>query len=64
LFSIGKNQEAIEYYQNALSIQPDFYEARFELGLAFVQQQNYDAAFFYFELALVSKPNSPEILYN
>ena len=64
LLSIGKNQEAIKYYQNALSIQPDFYEARFELGLAFVQQQNYDAAFFYFELALVSKPNSPEVFYN
>jgi len=64
LLSIGKSEESIKYYQNALSIQPNFYEARYELGLAFAQQLNFDKAFFCFELAMASNPNSPEILYN
>ncbi|MEL7035088.1 MAG: tetratricopeptide repeat protein [Cyanobacteria bacterium J06592_8] len=53
----GKLAEAVEQYQQALTIKPDFVRAHFFLARAFTQQGKFAAALELYEQALTLKPD-------
>ncbi len=56
----GRRDEAIEQYQKALQINPDFPEAHNSLGVALLQQGKVDDAIGHFEKVLEIKPDSEQ----
>ncbi len=56
--------QAIEAYQEAVRLDPAFYEARYNLGLAYSRQNNSSAALPCYERALVIRPDSADARYN
>jgi protein O-GlcNAc transferase len=71
LMAAGKISDAIIAYAHALGIRPDHARATANLGLAYaqlgvalLQQRNYDAAAAAFAEALALKPDAAEVHYN
>jgi len=60
----GNRDKAIEGFQRAIKLAPDFYEAQHSLGVQFFQMEKYDDA----ETALLKarnlSPKAPEVLIN
>jgi protein O-GlcNAc transferase len=64
LFGQGKRDEAIESYQKAIAIKPDWAEAYANIGSARSQQGNLDAAIAYYQKAAVLKPELEVLHFN
>ena len=60
----GKVDEAIEYYEKALALSPDFYPAHNNLGSAYLSRQNFKLAQTHFEAALKSNQNDAQAHFN
>ncbi|HUA39786.1 MAG TPA: tetratricopeptide repeat protein [Candidatus Sulfopaludibacter sp.] len=56
----GRTAEAIEQYQNALELNPDFADGNNNLGTAFLDQGRLDKALEYYRRALAVDPNFAE----
>ena len=64
LFSQGKRDEAIESYEKALAIKPDWAEAYGNIGSARSQQGDLDAAIAYYQKAVALKPELEVLHFN
>ena len=60
----GRLGEAIDQFQEAVRIKPDFVEAHINLGVAFARLERFDEAATQFEKALNISPNAVEIRNN
>ena len=63
LFTEGKRDEAIDSYEKAIAIKPDWAEAYANIGSARSQQGNLDAAITYYQKAVELKPEL-EVLHS
>ena len=61
---LGKLDEAVIAFQNAISIKPDFFEAYNNMGNAFKQQGKQDKAVYAYKKALLIKPDVAQVHYN
>ena len=59
LSQIGKTQEAISQYEQALQIKPDYPEVHIDLGIALAQTGSIEEAIAHYELALRIIPITP-----
>jgi tetratricopeptide (TPR) repeat protein len=57
----GRVKEAIPYYLNALQINPDYVNARYNIGIAYFNNGNTPAAVKNFKEALRLNPNADYI---
>ncbi|AFZ05231.1 Tetratricopeptide TPR_1 repeat-containing protein [Oscillatoria nigro-viridis PCC 7112] len=64
LFSQGKRDEAIECYEKAIAIKPDWAEAYGNIGSARSQQGNLEAAIAYYQKAVALKPHLEVLHFN
>lgn len=64
LLSQGKRDEAVESYEKAIAIKPDWAEAYANIGSARSQQGNIDAAITHYQKALALKPELAVLNYN
>ncbi|MEG4997434.1 tetratricopeptide repeat protein [Microcoleus sp. B4-D4] len=64
LFSQGKRDEAVESYEKAIAIKPDWAEAYANIGSARSQQGNLDAAIAYYQKAVSFKPELEVLHFN
>jgi protein O-GlcNAc transferase len=64
LFSQGKRDEAIECYEKAIAIKPDWAEAYGNIGSARSQEGNLDAAIAYYQKAVALKPHLEVLHFN
>ncbi|MEG3843428.1 tetratricopeptide repeat protein [Microcoleus sp. herbarium14] len=64
LFSQGKRDEAIESYEKAIAIKPDWAEAYGNIGSARSQQGDLDAAIAYYQKAVALKPELEVLHFN
>jgi protein O-mannosyl-transferase len=60
----GQTAKAMEHYQNALEIIPDFAEARYDVGNVLADQGRFPEAIEQYQRALVLKPDYAEAHYN
>jgi len=60
----GNISEAIEYYQQALSINSAYPKAHNNLGIAFNRQGNIEMAMFHYKIAMAINPLDPSPNYN
>lgn len=56
--------DAIGYLKKAAEIYPNFFEAWFNLGLAYKNNQEFDKAFYAYEKALSIKPDNSAVYFN
>ncbi|MBF2048249.1 MAG: tetratricopeptide repeat protein [Elainella sp. C42_A2020_010] len=63
LIQYDKTTEAIDCYQRAIQLQPDFYEAYYNLAVAEVYRQNWQAAKAAFQRVLALNPRHAEAYY-
>lgn len=59
----GMYDNAIAEYKKALEIAPEFANARFELGLAYVNTERLDDAISEFKKTIEINPNHPRVVY-
>ena len=64
LFDNHRFQEAINYYQKALRLDPRNVNVIVDVGVAYFNLQNYQEAEKYFQRALEIDPEQPNALYN
>ena len=64
LWPNGQAREAIEHYQQALRIKPDYAEAHNNLGIALLQEGKIEEAIAQYEQALRINPDFAEAHYN
>src|SRR5712691_12379642 len=64
LVALGRTQEAVTQYQEALAINPDYAEAQYNLGNAFRELGQFAEAVTSYEEAIAKKPEYPEALNN
>jgi tetratricopeptide (TPR) repeat protein len=55
-FTLGRHDEAVQAYQNALTLQPDLIEAHNNVGNVLLAQGRYDLAIASFQKVLAAKP--------
>jgi tetratricopeptide (TPR) repeat protein len=60
----GRRQAAIEAYENALKLRPDFAEAMVNLGTTYFQREDDATALAWFAKAMAINPNLPELQMN
>jgi protein O-mannosyl-transferase len=60
LLQSGKTREAIEHFQRALQLKPDYADAHYNLGIAFAQTDRIEDAINQYEQALRLAPDSAE----
>ncbi len=60
----GKMDQAMEYYRNALAINPKYEDALNNMGYALAAQKNYVEAIGYYEAALRVRPDQVEVHNN
>ena len=60
----GKLEEAIEAYNKALAIKPDYAEAYYNMGIALQDQGKLEEAIEAYNKALAIKPDYAEAYYN
>ncbi len=58
-----RHDEAITYLQEALKLDPNFYNAHVNLGAVYLKKEDLQQATFQYEAALKLRPNDPELLY-
>jgi tetratricopeptide (TPR) repeat protein len=61
---MGRYNEAVEAYRNALEIKPDEIEICYHLGSALTELKKYNEAIEIYKSALKVKPTDSEMLYN
>jgi protein O-mannosyl-transferase len=64
LSELGQEDDAIAEFENALTIRPNFAEARFNLGLTLERRKKIDAALEQYREAVKSRPDLAEAHYN
>jgi arylsulfatase A-like enzyme/Flp pilus assembly protein TadD len=64
LREVGRNDEAIAHYENAVRIRPDYVDAHNSLGLALVRAGRYGEAIVHYERALQINPNQAQVHNN
>lgn len=64
LQAMGKLQEALDWYQKALKIKPDFVEVYANVGTIFAQQKQWDQAIQYYRRAIAIKPDFAGVYRN
>ena len=64
LLDLGKYEEAVRHFREALWIKPDHASAHNNLGSALEKQEKYDEAIRHYSLALKLNPNDSKIHYN
>ena len=64
LFNEGKYVDAIGYYDQELSINPNNVDALYNKGLALAHLKRYNGAITYYDKALEIDPNNAKILDN
>ena len=64
LAQAGRVEEAIDHYEQALRIKPDYAEAHDNLGIALAQTGKIEEAIAHYEQALRIKPDFAEAHYN
>lgn len=64
LFDHQRFDEALTYYQKALTIQPNNADVLVDAGVCYFNHQNFQEAKDYFNKALQVNPNHPNALYN
>jgi tetratricopeptide (TPR) repeat protein len=62
-FELGKIDESIDAFNNAVNVNPDFDKARFNLGKAYVKAGDRDAASIQYEMLKNSKSDWADRLY-
>jgi len=60
----GKTDEAIDHYQQAVTLRPGYAEANYNLGRLFVEQGRLDDAIAHYEKAVEINPDDPEAQNN
>jgi protein O-mannosyl-transferase len=60
LFEKGQLDEAIRHYRRTLEMQPDFWDADYNLGTALLGKGQVDEAIFYCDKAVRMQPNDPD----
>jgi tetratricopeptide (TPR) repeat protein len=60
----GKTELAVEKWQQALKVKPDYANAHHSLGLFMAETGKHDEAVEHFKAAVISRPNWPEAHYN
>jgi tetratricopeptide (TPR) repeat protein len=60
LGALGRQQEAIEHWKQAIQIEPDYAEAHYNLGVALMHMGNLEDAIEHYEQALRIKPDYAE----
>jgi tetratricopeptide (TPR) repeat protein len=60
----GKTDEALQHYEKAISLSPDFYPAHNNLGSALLSRQNFAGAEREFETVLKSNQNDAQAYFN
>ena len=64
LYALGETDQAIDYYQRALKIDPDFVLARYDLAVTYRGMGEVDKAIAEYEKVLKLNPHFPEALSN
>ena len=60
----GRSMEAIEHYQTAIEINPNYAEAQYNLGIALAAQGRLDEAIEHYQKAIQINPDDYEAQYN
>jgi|GEM_PF-1490814 len=60
----NKLNEAIDYYNKAIELSPNFKEAYYNRGIAYIKQENYPRAIEDYNKAIELSPNFKEAYYN
>jgi tetratricopeptide (TPR) repeat protein len=61
---MGERENAIDYYQQALRLQPDLSAARMEIGKVMMQQEDYLGAIVEFRQVTEEEPENADAHYN
>ena len=62
LYDQGRFNEAVESYQNAVKLEPDFADAHYNLGNALKQVGNLKQAIESYKASLAINPNDTEVM--
>ncbi len=60
---MGKKQEAVQLYQRATQMDPNYTLPRKNLALVYMEAKNYDAAVYHLNFAIQSDPKSSQFFY-
>ena len=60
----GRNAEAAPVFERAAQLDPSYFEAHYNLGLALYELRNYRKALATWETALAIRPDSTDVRYN
>ena len=60
----GRLQEATEQFQRALQIEPNYFDARYNLGSALFEKGQFQQAIDEYQLAVKLRPDSPDVHYD
>jgi predicted TPR repeat methyltransferase len=58
-----RHGDAIDYFNSALKLRPDFFESHVNLGATYLKIENYPKAIEHYQQALRLQPDNPEIEY-
>jgi protein O-mannosyl-transferase len=64
LEELGKNEEAIQYFDKAILLKPDYFSAWYNKGLVYKRLGKYDEAIKYYDEAIKIKPDFDEAWNN
>lgn len=58
-----RHDDAIHFLNEALRVEPDFYNAQVNLGAVYLKKEDLAQAAHHYQAALALRPNDPELLY-
>jgi len=63
-FGLNDFENALVYYQKAVQLEKDYYEALINIGIIYAKQEKYKSAIEYYNRAIKVKSDSPTVYYN